>query len=167
MHINLSYTVSLHDALPIYIQTLMNNHGITTDIVKTNENSDFLNGIFRPMTDKGMETMTEMTENVYKVFVNHVSNARDMTFEEVDAVGGGRVWTGAQALELGLVDALGTLDDAIEAAAAEAGLENYSISRHPYREEGVEEILNDMSMVKSNNTFNKSWEKNTLKSIKI
>src|SRR5690625_5643060 len=131
------------------IQTLMNNHGITTDIVKTNENSDFLNGIFRPMTDKGMETMTEMTENVYKVFVNHVSNARDMTFEEVDAVGGGRVWTGAQALELGLVDALGTLDDAIEAAAAEAGLENYSISRHPYREEGVEEILNDMSIIKS------------------
>lgn len=131
------------------IQTLMNNHGITTDIVKTNENSDFLNGIFRPMTDKGMETMTEMTENVYKVFVNHVSNARDMTFEEVDAVGGGRVWTGAQALELGLVDALGTLDDAIEAAAAKAGLENYSISSHPYRKGGIEEILNDMSMVKS------------------
>lgn len=131
------------------IQTLMNNHGITTDLVKTNENSDFLNGIFRPMTDKGMETMTEMTENVYKVFVNHVSNARDMTFEEVDAVGGGRVWTGAQALELGLVDALGTLDDAIEAAAAKAGLENYSISSHPYRKGGIEEILNDMSMVKS------------------
>lgn len=131
------------------IQTLMNNHGITTDIVKTNENSDFLNGIFRPMTDKGMETMTEMTENVYEIFVNHVSNARDMTFEEVDAVGGGRVWTGAQALELGLVDALGTLDDAIEAAAAKAGLENYSISSHPYRKGGIEEILNDMSMVKS------------------
>lgn len=131
------------------IQTLMNNHGITTDLVKTNENSDFLNGIFRPMTDKGMETMTEMTENVYKIFVNHVSHARNMTFEEVDAVGGGRVWTGAQALELGLVDALGTLDDAIEAAAAKAGLENYSISSHPYRKGGIEEILNDMSMVKS------------------
>lgn len=131
------------------IQTLMNNHGITTDLVKTNENSDFLNGIFRPMTDKGMETMTEMTENVYKIFVNHVSHARNMTFEEVDAVGGGRVWTGAQALELGLVDALGTLDDAIEAAAKKAGLENYSISSHPYRKGGIEEILNDMSMVKS------------------
>lgn len=131
------------------IQTLMNNHGITTDLVKTNENSDFLNGIFRPMTDKGMETMTEMTENVYKIFVNHVSHARNMTFEEVDAVGGGRVWTGAQALELGLVDALGTLDDAIEAAATKAGLENYSISSHPYRKGGIEEILNDMSMVKS------------------
>lgn len=131
------------------IQQLMNNHGITTDLVKTNENSDFLNGVFRPMTTKGMETMTEMTENVYKVFVNHVSDGRNMTFEEVDAVGGGRVWTGAQALELGLVDAIGTLEDAIEAAAVKAGLENYSVSSHPYRKGGIEEFLTDMTTVKS------------------
>lgn len=131
------------------LQKLMNKHGITTDLVKTNENSDFLNGIFRPMTEKGMETMTEMTENVYEVFVNHVSNGRNMTFEEVDAVGGGRVWTGAQALDLGLVDAIGTLEDAIKAAAKKAGLENYSVSSYPYRKGGIEEILNDITIVKS------------------
>lgn len=130
-------------------QKLANNVGITTDVVKTNENSDFLQSVFRPMTEHGMGTMTEMTENVYKIFVNHVVAGRGMTFEEVDAVGGGRVWTGTQALEIGLIDAFGTLDDAIEAAAKKAEIEEYSISSYPFKKGGIEEALKGLQGVKS------------------
>lgn len=111
----------------------MNNVGITTDYVNTNQNSDFLKTIFQPMTDTGLKTMTEMTEGVYKMFVGHVMEGRNMSFEQVDAIGGGRVWSGTQALKIGLIDSFGTLDDAINAAAAKAGLESYSISDYPFK----------------------------------
>jgi protease-4 len=64
-------------------------------------------------------------ENTYGNFLSLVANARDMTVEEVDAVAQGRVWIGEDALELGLVDELGELDDAVAAAAELAELENY------------------------------------------
>lgn len=130
-------------------QKLVNNIGITTDYVNTNENSDFLTTIFKPMSSTGIETMTEMTENVYGVFVNHVMNARDMSFEEVDSIGGGRVWSGTQALKLGLVDQLGSLEDAIQAAAEKAELENYSVMSYPFRKGGFEEFLQAYQVTKA------------------
>lgn len=128
---------------------LVNNVGITTDYVNTNQNSDFLKTIFQPMTDTGLKTMTEMTEGVYKVFVGHVMESRNMTFEQVDAIGGGRVWSGTQALKIGLVDSFGTLEDAINAAAAKAGLENYSITDYPFKKNDLETFLKEFGMVKS------------------
>src|SRR5690606_2870866 len=105
------------------VQKLVNNIGITTDYVNTNQNSDFLKTPFKPMSETGIETMTAMTENVYEIFVGHVMKARGMTFEQVDSLGGGRVWSGKQAVELGLVDRIGTLEDAIEAAASKAEID--------------------------------------------
>jgi len=128
---------------------LMNNVGITTDYVNTNQNSDFLKTIFQPMTDTGLKTMTEMTEGVYKVFVGHVMEGRNMSFEQVDAIGGGRVWSGTQALKIGLIDSFGTLDDAINAAAAKAGLENYSITEYPFKKNDLETFFKEFGMVKS------------------
>jgi len=128
---------------------LMNNVGITTDYVNTNQNSDFLGTIFQPMSDTGLKTMTEMTEGVYKMFVGHVMEGRNMTFEQVDAIGGGRVWSGTQALKIGLIDSFGTLDDAINAAAAKAGLGNYSIKEYPFKKNDLETFLKEFGMVKS------------------
>lgn len=128
---------------------LMNNVGITTDYVNTNQNSDFLKTIFQPMTDTGLKTMTEMTEGVYKMFVGHVMEGRNMSFEQVDAIGGGRVWSGTQALKIGLIDSFGTLDDAINAAAAKAGLESYSISDYPFKKNDLETFFKEFGMVKS------------------
>ncbi len=130
-------------------QKLANNVGITTDYVNTNENSDFLSTVLKPMSPTGIQTMTNMTENVYKVFVNHVVKARGMSFEEVDAIGGGRVWSGTQALKLGLVDQLGTLEDAITAAAAKAELEKYSVVNYPFRKGGLEEFLKEYQMAQA------------------
>ncbi len=72
-------------------------------------------------------------DNGYDQFVERVMEARDMTYEEVDAIAQGRVWAGATALELGLVDQLGELDDAIQSAAAMANVEDYNVVH--YRDE--------------------------------
>lgn len=131
------------------VKKLVNNIGITTDFVKTNRNSDFLKTIFNPISEEGMQVMTDMTENVYARFVNHVSQARNMTYEQVDAIGRGRVWSGSQALKLGLVDKIGTLDDAILAAAHKAGLDKYSVKSYPFKKDGFEEFMKQFQGVKS------------------
>lgn len=131
------------------VKKLINNIGITTDYVKTNENAEFLKTIFTPMSNTQMEVMTEMTESVYKQFVTHVSNARKMTYEEVDAIGGGRVWTGNQAKQIGLVDQLGTLEDAILAAAKRAEIDKYTVTSLPFRKGGFEEFMQQFQGVKA------------------
>lgn len=131
------------------VQKLVNNVGITTDYVNTNQNSDFLKTPFKPMSETGIQTMTLMTESVYETFVRHVMKARGMTFEQVDSIGGGRVWSGEQAVKLGLVDRIGTLDDAIMAAARLAELDNYSVMSYPFRKGGLEEFLQEYQGTKA------------------
>lgn len=131
------------------VKGMINNIGITTDYVRTNENSDFLKSLFQPMTQSGIQAMTDMTEGVYKIFVSHVMNGRKMTFEEVDKIGGGRVWSGTQALKIGLIDSFGTLDDAIEAAAAKASLNKYSVKSYPFKKNDLNTFLENFGSVKS------------------
>ena len=76
----------------------------------------------RPYTDDERKIVWEMIGRIYDVFLDRVSRARKKSRDEIDRVGGGRVWTGAQALEHGLVDELGSLDDAITKAKELAGL---------------------------------------------
>ena len=77
---------------------------------------------FEPFTDDQRKTMRDGIEHMYDQFIERVADARDMTKEEVDAIGGGRVWTGAQAKENGLVDELGDLQTAIAKAKSLANL---------------------------------------------
>lgn len=131
------------------VKKLVNNVGITTDYVNTNQNSDFLKTPFKPLSETGVQTMTQMTESVYEIFVQHVMKARGMTFEQVDSIGGGRVWSGTQAVKLGLVDEIGTLEDAINAAAAKAELEEYSVVGYPFRKGGLEEFMQEFQSTKA------------------
>ena len=131
------------------VQKLANNLGITTDYVNTNENSDFLKTPFKPLSETGIQTMTTMTETTYKSFVNHVVEARGMSFEQVDSIGGGRVWSGTQAKKIGLVDEFGTLEDAISAAAKKVKLDKYSIVGYPFKKGGVEEFVQQFQGVKT------------------
>ncbi|MFT6918116.1 MAG: protease-4 [Cognaticolwellia sp.] len=97
--------------------------GIYTDGVGTTDIAGF--GITRELTP-GMANIIQLNiERGYRDFVELVANNRNMTTAQVDAIAQGRVWSGSKALELGLVDALGDLDNAIEAAAQLANLENY------------------------------------------
>ncbi len=99
---------------------------LTTDVVKTNKFADF-GDMSRPMRDDEKALMQGYVEKFYDVFLTRCADGRDMTKEEIDNVGQGRVWTGEQALELGLIDEIGDIDHAIEVAADLAGLTEYSI----------------------------------------
>ena len=99
--------------------------GVYADGVSTTplSRADSFSGMNEPMA----RVFQASVEDGYRRFLRLVSNGRDMTLEEVDAVGQGQVWSGTQALEFGLVDNLGDLDDAVESAARLAGLTDYGV----------------------------------------
>jgi protease-4 len=118
--------------------------GINFDVVKTNKLSD-MPSTNRQLTSEERAIMQNMVEDVYTTFVNHVSEGRGLTFEQVDAIGQGRVWTGENALKIGLVDKLGDLNDAIKIARNMAHLDNYRVVNLPKQKDPFEEILNGFS----------------------
>lgn len=99
--------------------------GVYADGVSTTplSRADSFSGMTEPMA----RVFQASVEDGYRRFLRLVSEGRDMTLEEVDAVGQGQVWSGTQALESGLVDNLGDLDDAVESAARLAGLTDYGV----------------------------------------
>ncbi|MDR0698203.1 MAG: signal peptide peptidase SppA [Tannerella sp.] len=99
---------------------------VTTDIVKTNRYSDF-GDPSRPMRDDEKALMQGYVERFYDVFLTRCSDGRGMTKEAINNIAEGRVWTGKQALEIGLVDEIGDLDRAIEVAAELAELTDYNV----------------------------------------
>ena len=89
---------------------------VTITPVKSNEHADMM-GMMRALTQKETAYMQASVENIYNKFTSLVAKGRDMTVEDVDAIAQGRVWAGADAIEIGLVDQIGTIEDAIEYAA--------------------------------------------------
>ncbi len=111
---------------------LMNDKlGITFDEVKTGQYADFLTNVDRPLTADERNILQMEVNRIYDTFLQRVANGRHLTKEQVDSIGQGRVWSGEQALANGLVDRLGSIDDAIAAAAHKAGLEDYRLVSYP------------------------------------
>ncbi|MEB2782914.1 signal peptide peptidase SppA [Algoriphagus sp. C2-6-M1] len=125
-------------------QELLNDHlGITIDVVKTGELSDFMN-VTRPMTDVERSIIQNTVEDGYETFIARVSEGREMSTEAVKEVASGRVWTGNQAKERGLVDVLGGLNTTIEIAAARIGAEDdYRVVYYPTKKPWFETIMED------------------------
>jgi len=117
--------------------------GLTTDTVKTNEMADFYFGT-RPFKPEEEELLQKMIDNVYGTFVGKVANGRglDSTIVAND-IGQGRVWTGLQAMERGLVDEIGGLEKAMSYAAEQAGLEEYRVKEFPKQEDPLQKMLED------------------------
>ena len=123
---------------------MMNNKlGITIDTVKTNKHAD-IGTIFRPLTRVERQIIQNSVENVYDTFISRVSLGRNLSKEYVDSVGQGRVWTGRDALELGLVDVLGGLETAIEISSNMADLQDYRIVNLPKQKDPIEVLLQDL-----------------------
>lgn len=114
--------------------------GLTFDEVKTNENSDY-GSITKPLTPYQMNLMQKYVTDTYDDFITLVSETRGLRKTFVDSIGQGRVWSGSDALELGLVDELGGIEKAIEYAAKQANLEDYSIKEFPKQEDPFESLL--------------------------
>lgn len=123
---------------------LLNNKlGITTDVAKTGEFSDSMNPT-RELTELEKSIIQNQIEDGYDTFIQRVADGRGMSKEAVLEVASGRVWSGIQAKENGLVDVLGGLDDAIEIAAAKAGLtDNYRVLYLPKQKNILEQIMSE------------------------
>ncbi len=100
---------------------MRNNLGITTDVIKTNKYSD-IGTMYHSPSKAELAYYQKTIEETYSTFISRVATGRNMTLEAVDNIGQGRVWTGADALEIGLIDGFGGLIDAIGLAADRVGV---------------------------------------------
>jgi protease-4 len=122
-------------------ELMSNKLGITTDEVKTGEFGELVT-ISRPLTDAEKSIWQRKTEEIYEVFTGKAAAGRNMPVEELKKIASGRVWTGSQAKERGLVDVLGTLDDAIRIAAESAGIDDdYKVKYYPRQKPFFEELM--------------------------
>lgn len=107
-----------------------NKLGITFDGVKTGRFAD-LGSVNRPLTEEERLIIQSEVNQIYSSFTRKVAEGRGRSQAYIDSIGQGRVWSGVEAKNNGLVDRLGNLDDAVRAAAAKAGLEEYRIVEYP------------------------------------
>jgi protease-4 len=113
------------------VQKLMRQKlGLNADTVLTNRNAASLS-ITQPLSPAAMAMMNRNVEDFYKMFVSRVAEGRHMTYDDVHQIARGRVWTGADAKEIGLVDTLGGIDLALRIAAEKAGLTDYAVKDYP------------------------------------
>ena len=126
----LTGSIGVFGMIPSFQNLLKNKLGITVDVVKTNQHADYGTGL-RPLDEIEMSTIQTSIEQIYSTFTKRVADGRKMTVAQVDSIGQGRVWAGVDALNLGLVDKLGNIDDAIAKAAELAKISNYSIVYYP------------------------------------
>jgi len=140
----ISGSIGVFGLLPNTGKLLEQKIGITTESVNTNAYSDFPS-VYRPMNAYEKEIMQMSIEKVYSDFVSKVASGRKMSEAAVDSIGQGRVWSGSRAKTIGLVDEMGGLQDAINEAAALAGIETYSIRELPAIEDPYTRLLNQLS----------------------
>lgn len=133
-------SIGIFGVIPNVGELMKDKLGITTDVVKTNKNSDLLT-MTRPMTEYERQLLQANIEEGYDIFISHVAEGRNMAKEQVDSIGQGRVWTGENAKEIGLVDQFGGLDFAIQQAAEIAGIEDYRTVSLPALPDPFQELF--------------------------
>lgn len=126
----LTGSIGVFGTFPNAKKFLNDKVGLTFDVVKTNDNADF-GSITEPLTPYQKAMLQKYVGNTYNDFTALVARTRGLRQSYVDSIGQGRVWAGADALQLGLVDELGGLDKAIAYAAQKANLTDYSIKDYP------------------------------------
>ena len=133
-------SIGIFGIIPEFGELMKDKIGITTDVVETNEHSNFLS-LTRPMTEYERQLMQQNIEEGYDTFISHVAEGRGMTKEAVDKIGQGRVWSGENALEIGLIDQFGGLQDAIDLAVEIEGLDNFRTVSLPRQPDPFEELF--------------------------
>lgn len=112
------------------IEGLTNKIGLSFDNVKTHKLADF-GDITRPMREDEKMIVQNYVERGYDLFLKRCAEGRGVSTDSINAIGQGRVWTGNQALEIGLIDEIGGIDDAIEEAANLANIYSYETVSYP------------------------------------
>lgn len=127
--------------------------GLTFDEVNTNKHSSFggttygipflFAGFSRSFNEEESLVLQKYIESGYDLFITRCADGRSKTKAEIDSIGQGRVWTGSQALKLGLVDKIGGIEDAIKIAAEQAKVTDYSIAKYPAKKDLFAQIFED------------------------
>ena len=128
------------------LQGLLNDKiGLTFDVAKTNENADF-GTVTQPLTEFQYGKLQEMVVKTYDDFTKRVAEGRGLTQSYVDSIGQGRVWSGVDAIGIGLVDQLGDMEDAIAYAAQKANLgDDYKVTEWPKQKNFFTRIMESMN----------------------
>jgi protease-4 len=144
-------SIGVFGILPNFTQ-LATKIGLHSEQVKTHENSAEYSP-FLPLDEKFKAVTQEGVEHIYKTFVAHVAEGRKMSFAQVDSIAQGRVWSGSQALKIGLVDKIGGLDDALKEAATLAKIKSYKTQNFPEFEKDINDILENLPFATSRESF--------------
>ena len=132
-------SIGVFGTLPEVGNMLKKKIGITFDTAQTNRNSTALSIVNPSSAARAM--LQQNVEDFYVTFVSTVAEGRNMSYEDVDSIAKGRVWTGADALKLGLVDTLGGIDLAFRIAADLAGIKDYSIVHYPSPKDWMGQLM--------------------------
>jgi protease-4 len=126
------------------VQGLTKKIGVSFDEVNTNKMSDMPN-MTRPFTSEERDIMQAYVNNTYETFVNHCAQGRRMTPDAIKKIAEGRVWSGEQGKQNGLVDVLGNLHDAVILIAKRAHLTNYNIATYPKQKSFMEKLIDGLN----------------------
>ena len=127
------------------MKELMNDKlGVTTDVVKTNKHADIYS-VFDPLDPQERLFIQRSVDDAYENFISLVAEGRNKSYDEIDAIAGGRVWAANDALDLGLIDMFGGMKKSIEVAAEMAGLETYRIQSLPKLDDPFTALIKELT----------------------
>jgi protease-4 len=124
------------------VAKLRNKVGLDIDGVSTNKHSDLeVNMIYKGFNPEERALMQQEIERGYDIFTSRCAEGRHVSQDYIKSIGEGRVWLGAKGKEIGIVDEMGNIDNAIDKAVALAELENYQLTYYPEKEDPYAELL--------------------------
>lgn len=138
-------SIGVFGVIPYMGKMFENKLGITFDKAMTNDNADFIN-VMEPLSNFQRQKIQDGVVEIYNDFTSLVAKTRNLRQTYVDSIGQGRVWTGKDALDLGLVDGLGGIEDAIQMAAEKASLgDDYRLYGLPEQKDPFQQIIEEMT----------------------
>jgi protease-4 len=163
-------SIGVFSVVPNLTSFFKNKLGITFDGVKTAPYAN-MGQISQPLSEQEKRFLQSSVDSIYHTFKTRVSGGRKLSLNNVDSIAQGRVWTGSHAISIGLVDKIGTLQDALECAARMAKIKNsdYRIRTYPEKKSFIEQIIGGYEKSISQNLINKQLgmeEINVLKQVK-
>lgn len=137
----LTGSIGVFGLIPNMKGLLNNKLGVKFEEVKTGKFASLMSAPDKPLTEEEKAIIQIEVNNTYQTFMDRVAKGRNITIAQVDSIGQGRVWTGEQALKIGLVDKIGNLTSAVHAAASKGKLTSYYTKEYPAKEEPFTAIL--------------------------
>jgi protease-4 len=150
-------SIGIYSAFPTFEKSL-DSLGIHNDGVGTTQLADAFD-ITRPLNPILAESMEQAIKHSYRLFIERVAVGRNLTLQEVEDIAQGRVWAGKTALELGLVDAIGNVQDAVRSAAEKVGLTDYDVVYVEQPLTAAEKLINQLNQILTG-VFNHRWIQN-------